>query len=111
MSCPVKLLGEDSPLEVRRFAEAGNEDISMYILQERNSPPRPSALLPLGLTAREAEVLYWIAQGKSNPDISIILSTSVRTIHKHVENIFRKLGLKTRNAAALTALEVLQPRT
>ncbi len=110
-NCPLELLGSDSPLEVRRFSEAGNEDISMYIVQERNSPPGPSALLPLGLTAREAEVLYWIAQGKSNPDISMLLTTSVRTIHKHVENIFRKLGLETRNAAALTALEVLQPRT
>lgn len=108
--CPTELLSTNSPLEVRRFSEAGNEDISMYIVQERNSPPGPSALLPLGLTAREAEVLYWIAQGKSNPDISLLLSTSVRTIHKHVENIFRKLGLETRNAAALTALEVLQPR-
>jgi len=108
--CPTELLSSESPLEVRRFSEPGKEDISMYIVQERNSPPGPSALLPLGLTAREAEVLYWIAQGKSNPDISMILSTSVRTIHKHVENIFRKLGLETRNAAALTALEVLQPR-
>lgn len=108
--CPTELLNAESPLEVRRFSEQGNKDISMYIVQERNSPPGPSALLPLGLTAREAEVLYWIAQGKSNPDISMILSTSVRTIHKHVENIFRKLGLETRNAAALTALEVLQPR-
>jgi len=109
-NCPSDLLSSDSPLEVRRFSEAGNEDISMFIVQERNSPPGPSALLPLGLTAREAEVLYCIAQGKSNPDISIILTTSVRTIHKQVENIFRKLGLKTRTAAALTALDVLQPR-
>ncbi|MBE36773.1 MAG: hypothetical protein CMI16_14670 [Opitutaceae bacterium] len=41
----------------------------------------------------------------------MILSTSVRTIHKHMESIFRKLGLMTRNAAPLTALEVVQPRS
>lgn len=96
-------------LTVRNFAEAGRKDLVMYILQEEDSPPGPGALLQLGLTAREAEVLYWIAQGKSNPDIATILSASVRTVHKHVENIFRKLGLETRNAAALTALEVLRP--
>lgn len=96
-------------LEVRQFAEKEQRDITMLILQEKDSPPGPGALLPLGLTAREAEVLYWIAQGKSNPDISAILATSVRTVHKHVENIFRKLGLETRSAAALTAMEVLRP--
>jgi DNA-binding CsgD family transcriptional regulator len=57
----------------------------------------------------EAEVLYWLAQGKSNPDIATILGAGVRTVHKHVENLFRKLGLETRNAAALTALEILRP--
>ena len=62
-----------------------------------------------GLTAREAEVLYWIAQGKSNPDIATILGANVRTVHKHVEHIFQKLGLETRNAAMLAALEVLRP--
>ena len=55
--CPVELVSAESPLEVRRFSEAGNEEISMYIVQERNSPLGPSSLLPLGLTAREAEVL------------------------------------------------------
>jgi len=109
-TCPAVLVGPDSPLDIRRFSEHGNEEITMLIVQEKDSPPGPSALLPLGLTAREAEVLYWIAQGKSNPDIALILTASVRTVHKHVENIFRKLGLETRNAAALTALEVLQPR-
>ena len=78
-------------------------------MQEINAQLGPAALLSLNLTAREAEVLYWIAQGKSNPDIASIITTSVRTVHKHVENIFRKLGLETRNAASLVAMEVLRP--
>ncbi|MDP3071093.1 MAG: response regulator [Opitutaceae bacterium] len=96
-------------LVVRRFAEPGRNDLLMLVLEEQNTPPGPAALLQLGLTPREAEVLYWIAQGKSNPDIATILGANVRTVHKHVEHIFQKLGLETRNAAAITALEILRP--
>lgn len=94
--------------DVRRLAEAGREDLATYVLTERGDPPGPSALLKLGVTPREAEVLYWIAQGKSNPDIAIILGASVRTVHKHVEHIFQKLSVETRSAAAVTALELLR---
>jgi DNA-binding response OmpR family regulator/DNA-binding CsgD family transcriptional regulator len=104
-------LGSEGPLVARRFAEPGRNDLVMLVLEERGAPPGPAALMTLGLTAREAEVLYWIAQGKSNPDIATILGASVRTVHKHVEHIFQKLGLETRNAAMLAALEVLRPNT
>ncbi|MBL9199008.1 MAG: response regulator [Opitutaceae bacterium] len=102
-------LGPDGPLVARRFSESGRTDLQMFVLEERGSPPGPAALTRLGLTPREAEVLYWIAQGKSNPDIATILGANVRTVHKHVEHIFQKLGLETRNAAAIAALEVLRP--
>jgi DNA-binding NarL/FixJ family response regulator len=61
----------------------------------------------LGLTAREAEVLLWVAQGKSNGDISILLGMAEKTVKKHMTNIFNKLGLEGRNAATVRALEVL----
>lgn len=96
-------------LVVRRFAEAGHGDMQLLVLEEPGTPPGPKALMALGLTPREAEVLYWLAQGKSNPDIGTILGANVRTVHKHVEHIFQKLGLETRNAAMLAALEVLRP--
>ena len=102
-------LGAEGPLVARRFAEPGRNDLVLFVLEERGAPPGPAALMKLGLTAREAEVLYWIAQGKSNPDIATILGASVRTVHKHVEHIFQKLGLETRNAATIAALEVLRP--
>lgn len=53
----------------------------------------------LGLTAREAEVLHWISEGKSNPEIALLLHISPRTAHKHVEHILTKLGVETRLAA------------
>jgi DNA-binding CsgD family transcriptional regulator len=56
------------------------------------------------LTAREAEVLYWVAKGKTNRDIGDILGASPRTMTKHLEHILEKLGVETRTAAAALAL-------
>jgi len=64
----------------------------------------------LGLTPREAEVLLWVAQGKTNSEIGTILGAATRTISKHLEHIFRKLGLETRTAATLAALDTLAGR-
>jgi DNA-binding NarL/FixJ family response regulator len=64
-------------------------------------------LQALGLTAREAEVLLWVAQGKANSDIATILSMTVHTVKKHLQNTFEKLGVETRNGATIRALEVL----
>jgi DNA-binding NarL/FixJ family response regulator len=64
-------------------------------------------LYSLGLTPRVAEVLLWIAQGKTNADIGTILGISESTVKKHVLEIFQKIGVETRSAATLRALEVL----
>lgn len=61
----------------------------------------------LGLTPREAEVLLWVAQGKSNAEIAIITGTSEKTVKNHMTHIFEKLGLEGRNAATVRALEIL----
>lgn len=61
----------------------------------------------LGLTPRVAESLLWLAQGKTNAEIAIILGNSESTVKKHVLEIFEKLGVETRTAASLRALEVL----
>jgi len=66
-------------------------------------------LLTLGLTEREAEVLLWVAQGKSNCDVAVILGMAEKTVKKHMGNIFDKLGIEGRNAASVRALEVLNP--
>ena len=60
-----------------------------------------------GLTAREAEVLTWIAKGKTNHEIAIILDFSPRTANKHLEQIFRKLNVENRTTAAAISLRYL----
>lgn len=59
------------------------------------------------LTAREAEVLLWVSRGKSNRDMSEILGISHRTVNKHLEQVFEKLGIENRAAAAAKAVRVL----
>lgn len=89
--------------------EPSGEDAWLVVLRRAADTP-PEALLAqaFGLTAREAEVLYWVAQGKTNRDIGDILGTSPRTVTKHLEHVFEKLGVETRTAAARMAMERLR---
>ena len=59
----------------------------------------------LGLTFKEAEVLMWISRGKTNREIGLILGNSPRTVNKHMEHIFEKLGVATRSAAIALVVE------
>jgi DNA-binding NarL/FixJ family response regulator len=70
--------------------------------------PRP--LEALGLSPREAEILLWMAQGKTNSEIGTILDISPATAKKHLEHIYKKLGTENRASATLRALEVLTAR-
>jgi DNA-binding CsgD family transcriptional regulator len=63
-----------------------------------------SMALAFRLTAREAEVLYWVVKGKINRDIADILGASPATVKKHLERVFAKLGVETRTAAAAMTL-------
>lgn len=72
-----------------------------------NGNESAQSLMSLGLTARQAEVLCWIAQGKTNPEIGTILGASHHTVHQHVNAILTKLGVENRAAATLRALEVM----
>jgi DNA-binding response OmpR family regulator/DNA-binding CsgD family transcriptional regulator len=64
----------------------------------------------LALTQREAEVLFWIARGKSNRDIAEILDLSPRTVNKHLEQVYAKLGVENRASAAALAVRTLVMR-
>ena len=97
-------------LRARRFAEAtGQHDGGLAVLLLKEEAPDPSLMLlgALGLTEREAEVLYWVAQGKTSPEIAIILGAALKTVKKHLQRIYEKLGVETRTAAALRASEIL----
>lgn len=61
----------------------------------------------LNVTQREAEVLLWVSYGKSNSDISDVLTISPRTVQKHLEHIYQKLGVETRSSAAAIAVKVI----
>ncbi|HLH24606.1 MAG TPA: response regulator transcription factor [Chloroflexota bacterium] len=67
--------------------------------------PAPGALPAAGLSARELEVLRWVAQSRSNKEIARELSISVRTVQNHLANIFRKLEINDRISAAIYAIE------
>lgn len=75
------------------------------VLREANDAALLEALsATFRLTAREAEVLYWVVQGKTNRDIGDILGASPATVKKHLEHVFEKLGVETRTAAAAVAI-------
>ncbi len=98
-------------LRARRFAEDSHDrnDEALTVLLLREEAPDPGAVLvhALGLTEREAEVLYWVAQGKTSPEIAIILGSALKTVKKHLQRVYEKLGVETRTAAALQASEIL----
>ncbi|MDB6060917.1 MAG: two component transcriptional regulator, LuxR family [Verrucomicrobiaceae bacterium] len=89
----------------------GNVDTAEYLLflhKANDEPSFDSLRDDLGLTAREAEVLMWITRGKTNRDIGEILGSSPRTVNKHLEHIFEKLGVSTRSAAVSVALQSMK---
>lgn len=77
------------------------------LLVEENSVDRGATLVAsYHLTGREVEVLMWVAKGKTNRDIGDILGMSPRTVNKHLEHIYVKLGVETRTAAAALAMSL-----
>lgn len=78
---------------------------NFLMLEEHRLAIDPAALSSLPLTRRESEILAYVAIGKTNPEIGIILGISSRTVSKHMEHIRNGLGVETRTAAAAMALE------
>ncbi len=87
---------------------AGIDDAVGYLLLKGERGAVAAAeLAPLPLTSREREVLSLVAAGKTNAEIALLLGISARTVQKHLEHIFEKLGVETRTAAAMRALAAL----
>jgi DNA-binding NarL/FixJ family response regulator len=94
---------EGRMLGARRLGDVGlGETMWLLRLREAGEAP-PSRLATASLTPRETEVLSWIAKGKTNRDVAEILGMSPRTVNKHLEHVFEKLGVETRAAAAALA--------
>lgn len=100
-TCP----GADGRVLVVRSLGAVGLGEHMLLLQVRTDAPdaAPSRLSIASLTPRETEVLSWVAKGKTNRDVGEILGMSPRTVNKHLEHVYEKLGVETRAAAAALA--------
>ncbi|MEO0923178.1 MAG: DNA-binding response regulator [Pseudomonadota bacterium] len=79
------------------------QDILIKLIQRRSECNEDVLQRAFGLTVREAEVLFWLTLGKTNRDISAILSLSARTVNKHLEQVFQKMGVDNRTSAAVLA--------
>ena len=75
----------------------------LYRLACRAEAPLPD-VPPVGLTPREGDVMHWLSRGKTDAEIAALLSISPRTVHKHLEHVYVKLGVETRTAAVMRAL-------
>jgi HD-GYP domain-containing protein (c-di-GMP phosphodiesterase class II) len=100
------LAAGDAERTMREEVRAGrlDGDAVHAVLQAAGHRVRRRAGLPSGLTAREAEVLVRLGQGRSNPEIAAELQVSRKTVSTHLEHIYAKLGVKTRTEAALFAM-------
>jgi DNA-binding CsgD family transcriptional regulator len=86
-----------SHLLVRQYAPQPDECVALSLqLVSGQTQQRPRGTL----SRRQEDVLRWVASGKSNKAIGLILKISPKTVGKHVENVFRKLGVTSRVAAA-----------
>jgi DNA-binding NarL/FixJ family response regulator len=89
-------------LVARRLGDAGMGE-AMWLLSVQAADAPASRLASAALTPRETEVLSWVAKGKTNRDVGDILGLSPRTVNKHLEHVFEKLGVETRAAATALA--------
>ncbi len=90
-------------LVARRLGEVGLGEVMWLLSLQAPGEAGPSRLATAALTPRETEVLSWVAKGKTNRDVADILGMSPRTVNKHLEHVFEKLGVETRAAAAALA--------
>ena len=97
------LLPGGNRLLARHMGQSGFAEAMLLLSVTAAGASAPPRVPPVPLTPREAEVLSWLAKGKTNRDIADILGMSPRTVNKHLEHIFEKLGVETRTAAAAVA--------
>ncbi len=95
---PLVIAHHAGQLSVRRVAQGKGRFCLLLTQASANRVPKP--LATLDLTTRESETLHWMVEGKTNPEIGVILQISRNTVRKHVEHILKKLGVENRGAAA-----------
>lgn len=104
---PVKIEIDGSTVELVFVAQNGLEELLIRLNATQQGADIRRLQERYSLTLREAEVLLWISFGKPNRDISEILGISPRTVNKHLEQVFEKLGVETRATAAAMAVRAM----
>jgi ATP/maltotriose-dependent transcriptional regulator MalT len=77
------------------------------LLREESTKISIERLQSLGLTEREAEVMHWVCEGRTNPEIAEALGVTLHTVNRHVEHIFKKLGVDNRQKAIKAVMDRL----
>lgn len=98
-------------LKLHYMGSAGANEFLLRLSKESTSAMPAEFSSEFGLTTREGEVLSWLSKGKTNRDIAQILGLSPRTVDKHLEQIYAKLGVENRTAAAAIATSVARRET
>lgn len=94
---------ENQQLRLQYMGRLGTNEFLLRLARDTSSASPAEFSQELGLTSREGEVLSWLSKGKTNRDIAQILGLSPRTVDKHLEQIYAKLGVENRTAAAAVA--------
>ncbi len=106
---PLTLARQNRRLVLALHEQTGDDEW-LIVMRESSDQAVIDALgAAFKLTTREAEVLYWLAKGKTNRDVGDILGSSPATVKKHLERVYVKLGVETRTAAASVAMSRLRP--
>ncbi|WP_461383680.1 helix-turn-helix transcriptional regulator, partial [Devosia indica] len=100
--------GESTGLHFAFLGVVGGDEYLFRIARAQEEGQEEVLRQQFGLTQRESEVLLWIGRGKSNKDIGDILGLSPRTVNKHLEQVYAKLGVENRASAAIKAIQSLQ---
>jgi DNA-binding response OmpR family regulator/DNA-binding CsgD family transcriptional regulator len=101
---PLTLLHSPRQLILDLHEETGDGEWLIVMRENSGQAVIDALIASFKLTLREAEVLYWVAKGKTNRDIGDILGSSPATVKKHLEHVYEKLGVETRTAAAGLAM-------
>jgi DNA-binding CsgD family transcriptional regulator len=109
MLSPIELTSRTSSkrLQLLHVSQIGSNEHLLRVVEGDVGNDQMVLKSRLMITDRESEVLLWIARGKSNRDIAEILSLSPRTVNKHLEQIYTKLGVENRTSAAALAVRTL----
>ena len=109
-SPPLIVAHDGATLHFSFLGSIGDNELLFRLAHDDGTRHDEALRARFGLTNREAEVLLWIARGKSNRDIGEILTLSPRTVNKHLEQIYVKLGVENRASAAVLASRILDDK-